>query len=760
MKSLRGETSSHTALSLSSLYRGMDLEQQIYFIAQQLAHLIDEWCHLSLPQSLEDVSSNYMLYHMQRLIERLNQLCYAPNGRVPRAIFQLALISLLKNMARVLEHSRGTESAMFFLCMIDVWVILPFSRYIHVFHQPQEPSKKTENFPEKITETLISPVDYDGKMIDEHLDADTMKKRQEIDQLLHRIFSETIDYLYYEYPLLSEMEIQTWIARITQMLSEGYSLDGHALLEIREEGFFNMMGDAARFILGIDLSKFLKGFLEKFNETVLVYTNFLKRRERMLWYFENMDHSILYYLIYRELQKEGELHPHLALSDNIIDVQREEDYLVDVIKKLKRHLFPTGMLIRLVELITPHMMHEQLIRQCSGWETYLDAVAMQYIARRCREWLNQVSSSQKINKMIIEFTRQGFHDLYKRVLVTVERERREGGGTPSDNLDYQLACQMVREVTQYYLDEYKSTYGINWLNSPLRYLVDFDSLLLEAVSQLLELLQDQVFVKTWLFKNLDFIVRELTQNTLNIHYQMARSELERSLHHNEVSSSSSSSSYKDQEFFFLYGQDSLHHQGFVSLFEYLKGAFAITLAKNSVALIAFKTRSKWFKRSAWSASLGSRILQVSSNLYGIDEAMGQFIVSCIEETFGGTSQVGFMEDIVSATLLRFLSYITQQKSFAKDLRNLCHHLTLDHLLPCDDWFDQSPENALCQLTDAISSESLKLKMGRYIQWRLAIKQTTEHQTDIFNAIWTSIACKFRVYSLKTHYISKWRWSSP
>ena len=768
----------HTSLSLYSLFYSIGLRQQIQLISRQLASLLDEWGQ-SYEWNLRRRSIPHpALFYIERFRQQLYRICYAPGDRVPRILLQVMLMFLIGNIVFSLEASRGKDSAVFFLCMIDVWIILPLSRYVYLFRPQLHPFMGISSVNEASEEStlwtthLSSGVDKhpDFQDRDRYLDPVLIEKRQTIDGLVRRIFLQLLDYVYYEYPWLNRNDLRTWIDRVTSRLSEDYSCDGRPPFELKEEGFFEMLTDmkeviyqflspafhnATRFVLDVDLPKFLKGFLEKFNETVIVYLKFMKRRETLFSYAENIDlMPSLLELIYKELQKDGDLHFAIALSENPMNIQREEEYLANVIRKFKRGLFPMGLLVRLVQLSTSScadVNYERLGEKYWRWESYLDMIVVEQTACQLRIWLNRMTQAQTINQWVIESIRRTFPEIYEDVYQSIP-------ATESlETTSYELANHMIRAVVHRYLGDYKIAYGINWLNSPLRYIADFDNLLLESASQLFELMQNQLFVKTWLYKNLDFIVEELIQNSLNVEFQKAHARLRGSLRPRkgiqEVLSSEDPTQVTD--IFDPNEKKITNSEGFTSLFEYLRGAFATELAKNSVSLIAFKSRSKWLNRSAWSASLGNLILQLSSNLYGMDEVVGQFIISCIEETIGGQglSQLGSMEDIILTACQSLLTSMTLKTTFAKDIHDLYYNgsqiMMMKDIHPID-----SPEEGLARFIDQIPDESTRIKMGQYIQWRLSMNTGSECDHDILNSIWTSLTRKFHVDARRSRHLTK------
>jgi hypothetical protein len=770
----------HTSLSLYSLFYSIGLRQQIQLVSRQLASLLEEWGRIYEWSLRRKSTSHPALFYIERFRQQLYRVCQAPGGdRVPQVLLQVIFMFLIGNIVFSLEARRGKDSAVFFLCMIDVWIILPLSRYVYLF-RPQSHSPIGTSSLSGSSEANSFWIHQSNDIYKRHPDMQEanrdfdpilIEKRQLIDELVRRMFLQLLDYIYYEYPWLTRNDLRWWIDRVNSRLVEDYSLDRRPLFELREEGFFEMLADtkevvyqllspafhnATRFVLDVDLPKFIRGFLEKFNETVVVYLKFMKRRETLSPHDEDIDLiPSLLDLIYKELQKDGDLHFAIALSENPMDIQREEEYLANIVRKFKRGLFPTGVLARLLELTTAccaDVTRERLGKKCSRWESYLDMIIVQQAACQLRIWLDRITQAHTINQWVVESIRRAFPEVYEEVFQSIPATE------SPETTTYELANQMIRAVVNHYLDDYKVVYGINWLNSPLRYIADFDSLLLESASQLFEFMQNQFFVKTWLYKNLDFIVGELVQNSLNVEYQKARVRLRSSLHPRkgiqEIVSGEESTQVMD--IFDPNEKKVMNAEGFVSLFEYLRGTFATELAKNSVSLIAFKTRSKWLNRSAWSASLGNLILQLSSNLYGMDEAVGQFIISCIEETIGGQglNQIGSMEDIVLATCQSLLASMTLKTASAKDIHDLYYggsQVAMMDLHTVD-----SPEKGLAQFIDKIPDESTRIKMGQYIQWRLSMGTASERDHDILNSIWTSLTRKFHVDAWRSRHLTKWQ----
>jgi len=81
------------------------------------------------------------------------------------------------------------------------------------------------------------------------------------------------------------------------------------------------LGVATQFIFRLNVAKFLRGFLGRINDSVKMYTEFLRKRYWLIPYdAETMDEKLDIFL-WSELQRNHQLHPSIALTNDPQEVR-------------------------------------------------------------------------------------------------------------------------------------------------------------------------------------------------------------------------------------------------------------------------------------------------------------------------------------------------------------------------------------------------------------------------------------------------------
>ncbi len=292
----------------------------------------------------------------------------------------------------------------------------------------------------------------------------------------------------------------------------------------------------------------------------------------------------------------------------------------------------------------------------------------------------------------------------------------------------------------------RETFSEHCQKSLWRTLFGYERLAVGAVMQLFELMQKQVFVKNLLYQTIDFVVQEIEANAF---YQMHQHHVLEHVHNSassnsrinqwlkhclfnrspfdwqksvfdseKVNASVLAAALETNEFreeYIEYVQEEVKstQNKFRSLFEYLQGSFATSLAKNLVDLISFQkyqlartnpttavtlnndfstdghgssssnmtapgslenspmfTQRQSHNVSSWSAAIGTKILNVSTNLYGINDIVGEFLVTSMQEMLGPSSllHVGSVEEVVLKLLDSTLDLVRDETEDCKRVR--------------------------------------------------------------------------------------------
>jgi hypothetical protein len=359
----------------------------------------------------------------------------------------------------------------------------------------------------------------------------------------------------------------------------------------------------------------------------------------------------------------------------------------------------------------------------------------------------------------------------------------------------------------------------------------YEKLAIMAIMQLFELLQRPIFVKNLLYQTIDFIIHEIQGNSfIHLHQKHVLNHLKN--HGNATSSStpgrvdsmdfSTFENYLDNsqentrhklEFFrnlfrknrnIFYEEDFSNVQedikstenNFRSLFEYLQGNFATTLAKNLVDLINFqefqlKGSEEGFRSlnensqtkgaNSWTTVISTKILNVGSNIYGVSDLIGEFLVASIQEALGPSLllHVGTVEEIILKFLDSAVTALRKETEECKQLHNVFEAIVrsssgekfLNHLEQiyslekkkraegkiAEQGEDKQTVEYLEALVDSLNELEAKALIGGLIAKAVAVKGSIDDNPAV-TKLWYRLLYSMERYKYKMGLFKRLSWS--
>eukprot|EP01135_Chromosphaera_perkinsii_P005672 Nk52_evm4s358 gene=Nk52_evmTU4s358 len=453
------------------------------------------------------------------------------------------------------------------------------------------------------------------------------------------------------------------------------------------------------------------------------------------------------------LQRSHGIHAGISLTGSGPEIRQERDYFSGLLRKLLRSFFPNGSLMTCFHLLfngepvtslgtasggNNESLEVILGRFLEGMEPFVDSVMLDCMGKVLQENVDEITNSRFINAKIISFVLKNYKHVYDdvvtsckeaRALIDVLRRKQtehalgsepssdilfggittpEGEFIPFNDRNSQrffamcLVGALVRDFLSSSAAASSSSSSGSWttnaflrlyeglLKAPCCWLFDYENLVVDCVMQLFDLLQNQIFVKNFIFFFAEYVVDEIqaTCNSTTIFNYNAnnRNRSPEKKEHNNAKQSemdefqSGKASRQENE-----TQSSREGSYFASVFEELRGDFVTELAKNLVSMLTLsqrlgKTRevgpfeqqnvndeSEHVQQSPTSTfpsivppakggSLSSRnyisahcstlVLEMTSRVQGVRDVVGEIIVYYVEAIFAKYKSFDSIHDLM------------------------------------------------------------------------------------------------------------------